>query len=278
MRLRDLESALQDVRSFDTALQKMELEQYPTSPHLAARMVYTAATNFDDIDGKNVVDLGTGTGILALGCVLMGADSVVGIDADADALEIARENIEELIGSEGPLDLLLCDVATLRTRETVTAATMGDCEVDAVGCRAAPERRVDTVIMNPPFGTRNKGIDVLFLEKAIAMRPKAIYSLHKSSTRNFLLEKARRDWNVESQVIAQLRYDIPKMYKFHKKKSKDIEVDLLRFELPERAPGSLPSLTLSETEAAAAAIELASSISSSACDNMVPKCAALEST
>lgn len=26
---------------------------------------------------------------------------------------------------------------------------------------------VDTIIMNPPFGTRNKGIDLLFLQKAI---------------------------------------------------------------------------------------------------------------
>ncbi len=34
---------------------------------------------------------------------------------------------------------------------------------------------------------------------------------------------------VKMEVVAQLRWDIPAMYKFHKKKSVDIEVDLLRF-------------------------------------------------
>ena len=41
-----------------------------------------------------MVDLGTGTGMLGIGCALMGAASVLGIDADADALAIAAENCE----------------------------------------------------------------------------------------------------------------------------------------------------------------------------------------
>ena len=31
------------------------------------------------------------------------------------------------------------------------------------------------------------------------------------------------------EVMAQLRFDLPKTYKFHKKQSVDIEVDLIRF-------------------------------------------------
>lgn len=31
-------------------------------------------------------------------------------------------------------------------------------------------QKVDTVIMNPPFGTKNKGIDMIFLEKALQVR------------------------------------------------------------------------------------------------------------
>jgi 16S rRNA G966 N2-methylase RsmD len=42
---------------------------------------------------------------------------------------------------------------------------------------------VDTVILNPPFGTRNKGMDMIFLKKAIEMANGAVYSLHKTSTR-----------------------------------------------------------------------------------------------
>mmetsp|Transcript_4405 Transcript_4405/g.12981 ORF Transcript_4405/g.12981 Transcript_4405/m.12981 type:complete len:104 (+) Transcript_4405:604-915(+) len=33
------------------------------------------------------------------------------------------------------------------------------------------------------------------------------------------------------QVVAELRYDLPKTYKFHKKACKDIEVDFWRFEV-----------------------------------------------
>lgn len=41
----------------------------------------------------------------------------------------------------------------------------------------------DTVIMNPPFGTRNTGIDSQFV--SIAMRhATTVYSLHKTSTRD----------------------------------------------------------------------------------------------
>lgn len=35
--------------------------------------------------------------------------------------------------------------------------------------------------------------------------------------------------NLKIEVIAELKYELPKMHKFHKKKTKDIEVDLYRF-------------------------------------------------
>ena len=88
-------------------------------------------------------------------------------------------------------------------------------------------------MMNPSFGTRNKGVDVLFPEQALSLRPRAIYSLHKTSTREFLLNKARSEWGLHAEVLAEMRFDVPNMYKFHKKKSKDIAVDFLRFEVPD---------------------------------------------
>ena len=39
----------------------------------------------------------------------------------------------------------------------------------------------------------------------------------------------REDWGFpECEVVAEMRFDIPKAYKFHKSKSKDVEVDLIR--------------------------------------------------
>ena len=39
----------------------------------------------------------------------------------------------------------------------------------------------------------------------------------------------REDWGFpESEVVAEMRFDIPNSYKFHKCKTKDVEVDLIR--------------------------------------------------
>lgn len=85
--------------------------------------------------------------------------------------------------------------------------------------------------MNPPFGTkRNAGTDVKFLEIAAKLASNAIYSLHKTSTRNYILKKALQ-FGAKGRVIAELRYDLPKAYKFHKKASVDVQVDFIRFAL-----------------------------------------------
>lgn len=90
-------------------------------------------------------------------------------------------------------------------------------------------RTVDTVIMNPPFGTKqNQGADIEFLEVASRIAERAVYSLHKTSTRAYVLKKAK-EFGLEGEVIAELRYDLPATYRFHKMKCKDIAVDFLRF-------------------------------------------------
>jgi ribosomal protein L11 methyltransferase len=46
-----------------------------------------------DLTGRRVIDVGTGSGILALAAWKLGASSIVAFDEDADALDNARENI-----------------------------------------------------------------------------------------------------------------------------------------------------------------------------------------
>lgn len=43
-------------------------------------------------NGKTVLDIGCGSGILSVACLLLGADSAVGVDIDALAVKTAREN------------------------------------------------------------------------------------------------------------------------------------------------------------------------------------------
>ncbi|XP_037542383.1 rRNA N6-adenosine-methyltransferase METTL5 [Nematolebias whitei] len=205
MKLKELESCLQQVDTFEEP--KILLEQYPTSPHIAACMLYTIHTTFDDIEAKLVADLGCGCGVLSIGAVMLDAGLCVGFDIDDDALEIFRRNAEEFETSN--VDLVQCDLCCLQGE--------------------AYAQKFDTVIMNPPFGTKhNQGMDMKFLRAALTMAKTAVYSLHKTSTREHIQKKAN-DWGVKMDVIAELRYDLPASYKFHKKKSVDIQVDFLRF-------------------------------------------------
>ncbi|CAG8489929.1 21165_t:CDS:2 [Gigaspora rosea] len=206
MRLKELESSLQDVAVFDKP--KFKLEQYCTSPHLAARMLFTAHSNYDDIESKTVADFGCGCGILRAAshpiCL------IPALDIDSSALCIAQKNCSNY---DVDVDFVLTDLTLDPLRRWTD--------------------NVDTIVMNPPFGTKNnKGIDMIFLKKALEIATTSVYSLHKSSTREYILKKAQA-WNVECEVLAELKFDVPMMYKFHKKKSVDINVDFLRFEKKE---------------------------------------------
>ncbi|CAM6111674.1 unnamed protein product [Calypogeia fissa] len=203
MKLKQLESMLGDVSQFSSP--KIELEQYPTGPHIASRMLYMAQNSFGDISGKVVADLGCGCGTLGIGAVLLDAGHVIGVDIDSDALEIAKDNVLEL---EVEMDLLQANLQTLPWRGPV----------------------VDTVVMNPPFGTRRKGADMEFLSAALKIAEKTVYSLHKTTTREHVKRGALRDFGAKSaEVLCELRYDLPALYKFHKKREVDIAVDLWRF-------------------------------------------------
>ncbi|XP_072982299.1 uncharacterized protein [Typha latifolia] len=183
MKLKQLESLLGDLQQFSDP--KVELEQYPTGPHIASRLLYTAENTFDDISGKVVADFGCGCGTLGIASALLGAEHVLGIDIDPESLEIASQNAADL---EVDIDFIWSDIKSLKLRGPL----------------------VDTIVMNPPFGTRKKGSDMEFVFMALKVASRAVYSLHKSTTRD-------------------LRFDVLQLYKFHKKKEVDIAVDLWRF-------------------------------------------------
>jgi ribosomal protein L11 methyltransferase len=94
--------------------------------HHASTRLCTALLQRIDLAGRTVLDAGTGSGVLALVALALGARAVTAVDDDADAIEAARENLE-LNGVTGGIDLQVADFRTLPARpaDVVTANLTG---------------------------------------------------------------------------------------------------------------------------------------------------------
>ena len=74
---RQLEIQLEKLKILRTP--QLRLEQYPVSAGVAAELLYMAGFEHRDLQGE-IIDLGTGTGRLAIGAAIMGSKRVVGVD------------------------------------------------------------------------------------------------------------------------------------------------------------------------------------------------------
>ena len=116
----------------------------------------------------------------------------IAIDIDADALEIARGNIEgfEL---EEQIKVINSDLVELFENPS--------CEY---------KEYFDTVVMNPPFGTKNnEGIDMKLLACCIkAVKPGGVvYSLHKESTSKFIVKHVETNHSdCEIQLLSKIQF------------------------------------------------------------------------
>ena len=95
---------------------RLRLAIYPgmacgTGRHPATQLALEAIEQYVR-PGDSVVDVGTGSGILAAAAALVGAACVVGCDVDPDAIRIARErvSIPMFVGSAGAIRSALADV------------------------------------------------------------------------------------------------------------------------------------------------------------------------
>ena len=192
---RQLEIQLGRLKIFQTP--KLGLEQYPVSPEVAAELLYMAGFEHRDLKGETI-DLGTGTGRLAIGAAIIGSVKVVGVDIDETAIALARENAV---------------AAGVKVKWLVS-------DIDDV------EGKYDTVIMNPPYGTRSPHLDVRFLERAFELAPIS-YSIHKSSTRDYLRGVIAKK-NRKVDAVRSMNLNIPNLFPFHHKKWENVKVDLYR--------------------------------------------------
>lgn len=169
-------------------------EQYPMPAPIAAELLYFALMQGDL--GGAVYDLGCGTGILAIGAKLLGAKKVAGFDSDAAAIKIARKNARK---AGADVKFRVSDIK------------------DVSG-------KVNTVVMNPPFGAQRKHADRAFLEKGLEIAD-VVYSIHNAGSTDFIKKF------ISPCVITHcipVPFTLKRTFHFHKKDKVVREVELYR--------------------------------------------------
>ncbi|MFC7226773.1 METTL5 family protein [Salinirubellus salinus] len=182
------------------------LEQYHTPAELAAHIVHVADLQ-GDVEGRTVVDLGSGTGMLSLGAALRGPDLVVGVELDPAALATAREN-ERRVGTRTDVEWVRADATDppLRRRERTT------------------------VLMNPPFGAQrgNEHADRAFLATAARLADVS-YSVHNAGSREFV-EAFAADEGGEVTHAFRAELELPHQFEFHSEAERVLDAEVFRIE------------------------------------------------
>jgi ribosomal protein L11 methyltransferase len=82
---------------------------FGTGHHPSTRLVLRLLQQLD-VRGRRVIDIGTGSGVLAIAAEKLGADRAVGVDTDPDALTAAAENVQ--LNECGRIELRQLDLAS----------------------------------------------------------------------------------------------------------------------------------------------------------------------
>ena len=185
---------------------RVDLEQYRTPPEVAAHLIHTADLQ-GDIEGRTVLDLGCGTGMLALAAALRGPAAVVGVDIDPGPLSTAREN-ERRVGTTSGVSWV---------RGDVTAGGL------------SPDGPV-TVVTNPPFGaqTGNEHADRAFLETTARVADVS-YSVHNAGSSEFVESFAADTGGTVTHGYAA-EFDMPRTFEFHSDDRRTVDVELFRID------------------------------------------------
>jgi len=175
---------------------RADLEQVVTPPEAAAELLFGALAE-GDLEGRSVLDLGCGTGRLAVGAALLGAGPVVGVEADSSLLALAR--------------------SAAAAHDVYVRFERGDV--------AEWNEPADTVVMNPPFGAQRAHADRPFWDTALRLARRSVHAFALAESRTFI---ARRAVAADAHVLTTrpIAWELPRTFPHHTRPKVRLAVDL----------------------------------------------------
>lgn len=194
MRRSRLIRLLEEVEGFPDP--SAELEQVITPSEAAADLLLEALAR-GDLEDRTVIDLGTGTGRLAIGAALLGARRVRAVDLSEGAIDVARN-----------------EARRLGARAEFEVGHVADCRIVE-----------QTVIMNPPFGAQRRRADRPFWSSALSGPGRAVYSFASGESRSFI-ERLAVERHARIEATRPVDWDLPRTFAHHRRPSVKLPVDL----------------------------------------------------
>ena len=170
-------------------------EQVATPAEAAVDLLATLDRR-GELSGRSVLDLGCGTGRLAIGAALLGAHPVTGVEIDPTLAPLAR--------------------AAARAAGVVIEVHASDV--------ARWKRAADVVVMNPPFGAQRAHADRPFWDRAFTLARSSIGAFSAAASRTFIARLAL-DRDAHVVEVKPVPWNLPRTFPHHRAANVRLAVD-----------------------------------------------------
>lgn len=142
---------------------------FGTGHHATTRLCLAALQQLD-LHGRSVIDVGTGSGVLAIAASRLGASSVLAVDDDPDATQSAAENLVLNPGTNVVLRTVDLRSAPLPPHDVVTANLTGGLLIQAAGRLHDLTAATGHLILSGFMKTEEAGVRAAYSGLAIRAR------------------------------------------------------------------------------------------------------------